>query len=92
MEIKVKAQAGTLESSDVYVIIEPSDKLEINVKSTVLEQFKDDILKVVNKTLEEFDIKKANIQLEDKGAMDVVIKSRLQTAIMRACQSKEYIF
>ena len=38
MNIKTNAVAGTLESSDVYVKVEPSDKLEISIESVVYNQ------------------------------------------------------
>lgn len=91
MELKVRAVAGTLESSDIYVVIEPGvSGIELDLKSTVEDQYGDDIRKVVNETLNEMGIKDAKVILDDKGALDVVIKSRLQTAVMRAAQSKEF--
>ncbi|RRD40686.1 citrate lyase acyl carrier protein [Leptotrichia sp. OH3620_COT-345] len=91
MELKVRAVAGTLESSDIYVVMEPgASGIELELKSTVADQYGDDIRKVVDETLNEMGVKAAKITLDDKGALDVVIKSRLQTAIMRAAQSKEF--
>ncbi|MDO5088213.1 MAG: citrate lyase acyl carrier protein [Leptotrichiaceae bacterium] len=93
MELKVRAVAGTLESSDIYVVIEPGvSGIELDLKSTVEDQYGDDIRKVVNETLNEMGIKDAKVILDDKGALDVVIKSRLQTAVMRAAQSKEFMW
>ena len=43
MNIKTNAVAGTLESSDVYVKVEPSDKLEISIESVVYNQFAQEI-------------------------------------------------
>ena len=41
MEIKKTATAGTLESSDAYVVAEPFDTLEVDLTSVVYDQFKD---------------------------------------------------
>ena len=50
----------------------------------------DDIKKVIYETLNEMEVKNAKITIDDKGALDVVFKSRLQTAIMRSAKSKEF--
>lgn len=92
MELKVRAVAGTLESSDVYIIVEPSNERIIEIKSTVLDQYGDDIKNVVNETLKEMNVQNVKIIIEDKGALDVVIKSRLETAIMRSRKSTEFNF
>lgn len=39
MNIKTSAVAGTLESSDVYVKVEPCERLEIEIESVVYNQF-----------------------------------------------------
>ena len=49
-EIVRKAWAGTLESSDVYVELEPlAGRLEINLESVVYQQFGSRILEVARK-------------------------------------------
>ena len=91
MELKERAIAGTLESSDVYIVIEPnSSGIDIELKSSVLDQYGDDIKKVIYETLNEMEVKNAKITIDDKGALDVVFKSRLKTAIMRSAKSKEF--
>ena len=44
MRIAKKAQAGTMQSSDLMVFLEPADKLTVSIESTVLKQFGDLIL------------------------------------------------
>lgn len=89
MEIKKSAMAGTLESSDISITIEPNDNgIEINLKSSVEKQFGKQIRKVIEETLKELDIKNAIVTANDKGALDCVIKARVQTAIMRATEGK----
>lgn len=41
------AIAGTMESSDVYVEIEPADELNIQLESVVKQQFGDQIISAV---------------------------------------------
>lgn len=61
MNIKTSAVAGTLESSDVYVKVEPSDKLEIAIESVVYNQYADQIKQSVQQVLDELDVKSGKI-------------------------------
>lgn len=86
MEIKQVSIAGTLESSDILVRIEPNEEagIEINLKSSVEKQFGRQIRKVINNTLETMGVKSAKIIATDKGALDCVIKARVECAVFRA--------
>ncbi len=84
MNIQTSAVAGTLESSDVYVKVEPCDKLEIEVESVVYNQFADEIKKSVMEVVEDLKVTSGKISVNDKGAIDCVIKARVETAIRRA--------
>ena len=84
MNIKTSAVAGTLESSDVYVKVEPSDKLEIEIESVVYNQYADQIKQSVQQVLDELDVMSGKISVNDKGAVDCVIQARVETAIKRA--------
>ena len=84
MNILNCAVAGTLESSDVLVQIAPSDDgLHIRLDSVVQAQFGDDILSVVKEVLDECGIEQANLNIQDRGALDCVIRARVETAIIR---------
>lgn len=78
------AKAGSLESNDLMIMIEPSDKLDITLNSVVKEQYGDKILKAVNEVLEDEGVTKANIVIDDKGALDFTIRARMRTAIERS--------
>ena len=82
--ISKAAKAGSLESNDLMIMIEPSDKLDITLNSVVKEQYGDKILKAINEVLEEEGVTKANIVIEDKGALDFTIRARMRTAIERS--------
>ena len=84
MNIQTSAVAGTLESSDVYVKVEPCDKLEIEVESVVYNQFADEIKKSVMEVVEDLKVTSGKISVNDKGAIDCVIKARVETVIRRA--------
>ena len=79
------AVAGTLESSDVYVELSPGEgDIEIDLDSVVLGQFGDDIRRSVEEVLRENGVESARISLVDRGALDCVIRARVETAIARA--------
>ncbi len=84
MRIKTGAVAGTLESSDVYVKVEPSDKLEIEIESVVFNQYADQIRETIQQVLDQLDVQAGRISVNDKGAIDCVIQARVETAIKRA--------
>lgn len=83
MEIVKSASAGTMESSDVYVEIEPAATLEVQLESVVQDQFGEDIRKVVKEVLAQCGVQKANVRVIDRGALDCVIRARVETAIVR---------
>ncbi len=92
MEIKKVSSAGTLESSDILIKVEKSDKegIFINLESPVKQQFGDQIKKVIKNSAEIVGVKNALVTAIDKGALDCVIKARSLTAFHRACESNEY--
>ncbi len=80
------AHAGTLESSDLFVRVTPieGEGVEIELESSVYEIYADAIKKSI---LESANVLKATgikIMVQDKGALDDVIKARVQAAILRA--------
>ena len=86
METKIvkTGRAGSLESNDLIVEIEPADDLIIEIKSVVEDIFKDQIENVVRQTLKDLNIDKAKIRIDDRGALDFTISARVETAIKRA--------
>ena len=84
MEILKRASAGTLESSDVYVEIEPAQsQLSIQLESVVQAQFGDAILEVAEQVLREHGVEKANVRITDRGALECVLRARVETALLR---------
>ena len=83
MNIQKSASAGTMESSDVYVQIEPSAGLEIQVESVVYNQLGQAIREVVTEVLQEQGIGAAAVRVIDRGALECVIRARVETAILR---------
>ena len=85
MELKHLAIAGTLESSDIQIVISPLEEgIELIIESSVLSQFGKQIKKTILDVLEELEVKGAKVVANDKGALDCTIRSRVQTAVFRA--------
>ncbi len=84
MEIVKYATAGTLESSDAYVEIEPGENgVTIQLESVVLEQFGDAIRLTVQDILNGLEVKNARVRIADRGALECVIRARVETAVLR---------
>ena len=84
MKIEKKTWAGTLESSDAYVEIEPSEGgNEVNVESVVKKQFGEKIKQAVLDVLQENQVENASVRITDRGDVECVIKARVETAVMR---------
>ena len=79
------ASAGTMESSDAYVEIEPGrNGLEIHVESVVAQQFGQAIEMAVKDVLLEQQVENAVVRVVDRGALDCVLRARVETAVLRA--------
>ncbi len=84
MDIINRAAAGTMESSDAYVEIEPRDSgLQIELESVVFAQYGEAITAVIKQTLQEQGVKNAAIRVIDRGALECVLRARVETAIRR---------
>jgi citrate lyase subunit gamma (acyl carrier protein) len=83
MQIVKNAVAGTLESSDAYVEIEPAENLNITIESVVQAQFGEDIHNAVADVLNQCGVTKAGVRVVDRGALECVIRARVETAVNR---------
>lgn len=86
MDILKRAVAGTMESSDAYVEIEPNESgsVRVTLESVVAKQFGSRIKASVEEVLNEQGVKSASVRVIDRGALDCVIRARVETAILRA--------
>ncbi len=90
MDILKPAVAGTLESSDCMVTVEPGNgSIELDLDSVVINQFGDQIKKVVGETLERLEVNDAVIRIVDKGALDCTIRARVEAAVYRSVGQKK---
>ena len=85
MIIKSKAVSGTMESNDIFVEIEPSQKgVEVEIQSIVFNQFGKQIENTIKDVLNSFDVDNALVRVNDRGAVDCTIRARVETALKRA--------
>jgi len=84
MQIRRKATAGTMQSSDLMVVVEPAEALRIDIESTVKKQFEHLIRAQVTATLKILEVATGHIQVSDRGALDYAIAARVEAAVQRA--------
>ena len=90
MEILKPAMAGTLESSDAQVTVEPGDgRVELTLSSSVMNQYGRQIKATVLETLERLEVTSARVNVVDKGALDCTLKARVECAVFRSWGASE---
>lgn len=87
MEILKSAAAGTLESSDCMVTVEPGEGISLDLSSSVMNQYGRQIKAAVLETLDRLDVKNANVTIVDKGALECTLKARVECAVLRSCDA-----
>lgn len=86
MEILKPAIAGTLESSDAQVTVEPgAGELTLDIQSSVLNQYGKQIRATILETLGRLEVTDAKVTVVDKGALDCTLKARVECAVFRSC-------
>ena len=83
-EVLKPASAGTMESSDVLVELVPAEGREIQLTSVVEAQFGDSIRAVASEMLDQFGLSNVCLRIDDRGALECVLRARIETAILRA--------
>lgn len=87
MRITRQARAGSLESSDLMVILKPLKQGEgiiLEVNSIVKNQYEGRIKQAVMDVVKQMKLDDVYIIVQDRGALDCTIKARVETAIKRA--------
>ena len=83
-EIIKLATAGTDEKSDAIITIAPSDNgLQLEIKSVVMNQFGPAIEASVREVLQDMGVVNATVTVADRGALDCVLRARVETAVLR---------
>lgn len=92
MKIVRTGVAGTMESSDIIVTIEPGDNegIKINLESDVMQQYGKRIEDTILETLHALNVTSAIVTAVDKGALDCTVAARTESAVYRAADSCDY--
>ena len=90
MDILNCAVAGTLESSDAMVTVEPNESgIKLEISSCVMNQYGRQIKATILETLERLEVKNASVTVVDKGALDCTLKARVECAVYRGCNASD---
>ena len=86
-EIIKLATAGTDEKSDAVITVEPNESgLDLQIKSVVFNQFGPAIEASVREVLQDMGVQNAKVTVADRGALDCVLRARVETAILRGME------
>lgn len=86
-EIIKFATAGTDEKSDAVITVAPSENgLQLEIKSVVMNQFGPAIEASVREVLQDMGVQSAIVTVADRGALDCVLRARVETAILRGME------
>ena len=84
-----RASAGTLESSDALVEIAPAETLTLSLQSIVMERFGKAIEKTAREELSRLGVTEVAVSISDRGALDCVLRARIEAAVCRAGRDEE---
>lgn len=92
MKVLKAAVSGTMESSDIMVTIEPKSEggIELELTSSVMQQFGRQIESVIRETLQGLGVENAAVSAVDKGALDCTVRARVSAAALRAADQEAY--
>ena len=88
-KIQKTAQAGTVESSDIMIVLAPVELgsgITIKLVTPAMKQYGKEIKEIIIKTLIAQGIEDVHVHANDKGALDYTIEARVMTAIARASE------
>ena len=92
MKLITTGNAGTMESNDIMITVEPSDAggVQVELTSSVYQQFGKQIIAVIRETAADYGVENALITAVDKGALDCTVRARMAAALTRAAEWHDY--
>ena len=92
MKLITIGNAGTMESNDIMITVEPSDAggVQVELTSSVYQQFGKQIIAVIRETAADYGVENALITAVDKGALDCTVRARMAAALTRAAEWHDY--
>lgn len=90
MDLVKTAMAGTMESGDIMVTIEPrtAGGITLDLTSSVMQQYGRRIEEVIRETLAQLGVANAAVSAVDKGALDCTVRARVSAAAFRCAQEE----
>jgi citrate lyase subunit gamma (acyl carrier protein) len=80
------AQAGTVESMDCLVTVSeagPGTGISLSLAGASVARFSKAMDKAVRETLDNLDITDMTVSVQDNGALDLVLKARVEAAVAK---------
>lgn len=92
MKLITTGSAGTMESNDIMITVEPTAEggVQVELTSSVYQQFGKQIIAVIRETAAGYGVENALITAVDKGALDCTVRARVAAALTRAAQCHDY--
>ena len=92
MKLITTGSAGTMESNDIMITVEPTAEggVQVELTSNVYQQFGKQIIAVIRETAAGYGVENALITAVDKGALDCTVRARVAAALTRAAQCHDY--
>ena len=92
MKLITTGSAGTMESNDIMITVEPTTEggVQVELTSSVYQQFGKQIIAVIRETAAGYGVENALITAVDKGALDCTVRARVAAALTRAAQCHDY--
>ncbi len=84
MKITKSVVVGSVESNDILVRVSPGTGVVINLESSVIKQYGEDIKNTINSVVNELEVSDVVLDVTDKGALDFTIRARVKTALKQA--------
>jgi len=84
--VEKESSAGKATKDDIFVLAKPLPKdggVGISLSSKVLKLYGDRITETIEQKLNDLGVKDVQVTVDDYGALDYVIKARVETAIRR---------
>lgn len=92
MQLVERGIAGTMESGDILVEIQNKETsgIDIQLDSTVGNQYGRQIKAVIQETLQSHEIDGVTVKAVDKGSLDCTIRARVSAAVYRGLGSDAF--
>nr|WP_321502246.1 citrate lyase acyl carrier protein [uncultured Dethiosulfovibrio sp.] len=87
MDVVKTAVAGSMESNDAMVTVEPGVGVSVTMESVVMAQFGRAIEDSVLSVLRDMGVSDCSVTVRDRGALDCTIRARVEAAVLRGSRS-----